>query len=457
MDRRFQERKQEMLAECEVSPLVFQGMVERMAEFVQPFADLLRQATQQTHAVDYVAGLVSDLKRKNVESIAYRLDQDRGKLQHFIGCAEWDHQPLMMELARQVGQETGETDAVIVFDPSAFPKKGKQSVGVQRQWCGRLGKVDNCQVGVYMGYVSRQDHTLVNTRLYLPQDWTSDRRRRKAAGIPQQVRHQTRHEQALEMLDEQRELLPHAWIAGDDEMGGSACFRSDLHDRDEQYLLAIPRHTTVRDLAATPPSYQGRGAVPKLPFVQVHQWRDEVAKDAWTRIKVRDAEKGPLEVEVIACRVQTKIKRRLMKYDETLVIIRCLDEEGVTKYDYYLSDAPAETPLKEFARVALAAHRVEEAIKRCKSEAGLSDYEVRNWRGWHHHQVLSLMATWFLNCEARRGKKLDACHHGSTGSRWLGDVAPRDVRLRHSHEDRPQQNAPTHSQRRGSLPSLQIT
>jgi SRSO17 transposase len=106
-----------------------------------------------------MSGLISDLERKNVESIAYNHDQDRRNLQHFIGCAEWDHQPLLMELARQVGQELGEDDGVIVFDPSGFPKQGKKSVGVARQWCGRLGKVDNCQVAVYMAYVSRKDHS----------------------------------------------------------------------------------------------------------------------------------------------------------------------------------------------------------------------------------------------------------------------------------------------------------
>ncbi len=177
MERRFELRKEAMLAECEVSPHVFRGVMERLAKFVEPFAELLMQPAQRAHTRDYLAGLVSDLERKNVESIAYRHDQDRKNLQHFVGCAQWDHQPLMMELARQVGERVGEADGVIVFDPSAFPKQGKQSVGVARQWCGRLGKVDNRQVAVYMAYVSRIDHALVNTRLYLPKEWTGDRRR----------------------------------------------------------------------------------------------------------------------------------------------------------------------------------------------------------------------------------------------------------------------------------------
>jgi len=457
MERRFELRKGALLAECEVAPEVFRGAVERLTNFVEPFAELLIQPAQRQHTADYMTGLVSDLERKNVESIAYRHDQDRRNLQHFIGGAEWDHEPLMMELARQVGAELGEDDGVIVFDPSAFPKQGKKSVGVARQWCGRLGKVDNCQVAIYMAYVSRIDHALVNTRLYLPKEWASDRARRKAAGVPRKVRFQTRHEQALEMLKEQGDLLPHAWIAGDDEMGRNARFRRDLNHRREQYLLAVPCDTLVRDLEAEPPQYQGRGAVPKLPFRRVDQWRDSLPDDAWTRINVRDGEKGPLEVEVATCRVQTKINQRVMKYEETLVIIRSLDEEGVTKYDFYFSNAPRDTSIKEFARVALAAHRIEEAIKRGKSETGLSQYEVRNWRGWHHHQVLSLIATWFLVTESHRGKKMDASDYCSSDSRWCGDAPASCLPLRHADQNRPQQNTPLASKRRSSLLPLQVS
>jgi SRSO17 transposase len=455
MERRFEQRKESMLAECKVSPQVFLGVEERLGEFVQPFAQLLTQQTQRQHAQAYLAGLVSDLERKNVESIAYHHDQDRRNLQHFIGCADWDHQPLMMELARQVGSELGEADGVIVIDPSGFPKQGKRSVGVARQWCGRLGKVDNCQVGVYMAYVSRQDHTLVNTRLYLPKEWTNDRARCKAVGVPKKVRFQTRHQQALEMLDEQGHLLPHAWIAGDDEMGRNAAFRRDLHERGEQYLLAVPCDMLIRDLEVEPPLYSGRGRVPQRPFVRVDRWRDALPADAWTRIEVRDAEKGPLAVEVVACRVQTKISQRAMPYEETLAIVRSLDEAGVTKYDFYFSDAPRATPLAEFARVALAAHRVEEAIKRGKSEAGLSHYEVRTWRGWHHHQVLSLMATWFLTCESRRGKKMDAGDHPTANPPGHRQAATSRLRVRHAHENRAACDPSLDSQRGGKVLSPQ--
>jgi SRSO17 transposase len=451
MERRFEVRKAAMLAECEVSPQVFSGVKERLASFVEPFAVLLSQPAQREHTTQYLHGLISDVERKNVESIAYHHDQDRGSLQHFIGCAEWDHRPLMTELARQVGRELGEEDGVIVFDPSAFPKQGKKSVGVARQWCGRLGKLDNCQVGVYMAYVSRIDHALVNVRLYLPEEWARDRPRRKAAGVPKQVRFQTRHEQALEMLQEQGHLLPHAWVTGDDEMGRNAGFRRDLCAAGEQYLLAVPSNTLIRDLDAPTPEQRGRGAPRKQPFQRVDRWRDTLSEDAWTRITVRDGEKGPLEVEVATCRVRTKINQRVMKYDEMLVIVRWLNEEGVTKYDFYLSDAPRDTPTKQFARVALSAHRVEEAIKRGKSETGLSHYEVRTWRGWHHHQALSLMAVWFLVREAQRGEKMDPGDHRAADSRWHRQAPSHDLPLRHTDPNRQTQNPPPHTQRRGEV------
>ena len=457
MERRFEVRKSAMLAECKVSPQVFSGVKERLASFVEPFAVLLTQPAQREHATDYLHGLISDVERKNVESIAYHHDQDRGSLQHFIGCAQWDYRPLMTELARQVGRELGEEDGVIVFDPSGFPKQGQKSVGVARQWCGRLGKVDNCQVGVYMAYVSRIEHLLVNVRLYLPEEWARDRARRKTAGVPKWVRFQTRHVQALEMLAEQGHLLPHAWIAGDDEMGRNASFRRDLHAAGEQYLLAVPCNTLIRDLDASRPEPRGRGAPRKQPFQRVDTWRDALSADAWTRLTVRDGEKGPLEVEVATRRVRTKISQRVMQYDEMLVIVRSLDEAGVTKYDFYLSDAPCETPAKQFARVALSAHRVEEAIKRGKSQAGLSHYEVRTWRGWHHHQALSLLAVWFLVREAQRGKKMDPGDHRAADSRGHRHAPMHGLPLRHADPNRQTQNPPPHSQRRGAVLPPQST
>jgi SRSO17 transposase len=332
---------------------------------------------QGEHAHTYVAGLLSNLERKNVESIAYRHDQDRRALQNFVGCSPWDHEPLMDELVSQVANRLGEPDGVLVLDPSGFPKKGQHSVGVERQWCGRLGKVDNCQIGVFLGYVTRREHALVDTRLYVPKSWIEDRPRRKRGGVPQGLRYRTRHDLALEMLDRRGPQLPHAWVAGDDEMGRSTRFRRALRGRNERYLLAVPSNTIVRDLEAPTPPWRGSGLKPKRPFEQVRHWAAALAAERWAAINVRDGEKGPLVVEAVQVRVETKTDKRRIGPEEVLVVIRYTDDTGVLKIDYYLSNAAPETSLEEFARVAKAEHRIEECLQRAKSEAGLADYEVR--------------------------------------------------------------------------------
>lgn len=434
MDRRFEERKRELLEDCQVAPEVFQGMMRRLKSFAQPFLRLLVRSEQREHATQYFSGLLSDLDQKNCEAIAYRHDEDRQGLQAFIGTSPWNYRPWVQELAEQVGREIGECDGVIAFDPSAFPKSGEHSVGTQRQWCGRLGKIDNCQVGVFMGYVSREEHTLVNMRLYLPREWARDRERRKRCGVPREIRYETRHQLALQMLAESGSLLPHAWITGDDEMGRPYRFRRDLNDLQEQYLLAVPDNTSIRDLEAEPPAYKGQGTHPKVPFQRVSEWQASLPDDAWTRIEVRDAEKGPLVVYIVKRRVCTRTERRAVGEPETLVIIR-YSEEGAIKHDYYLSNAPIVTPLKEFSRVAKAHHRIEHCIQRSKSEAGLADYQVRNWQGWHHHIILSMVATWFLISEQRRGKKMDTSHHRTADSRWscTVDSLPHSMRYTATH------------------------
>src|SRR6266704_5988965 len=180
-------------------------------------------------------------------------------LQGCMGWDAWDDAPLREELRGQVTKHLGQGDGVLVFDPSGFPKSGRESVGVARQWCGRLGKVDNCQVAIYLGYVSRKGHTLVDTRLFLPKDWTKDKARLDKAGVPNASRaYRTRHQLALEMLATHGASLPHGWRAGDDEMGRPSWFRRRLAALGERYLVAVPSNTAMRDLETAPPEASGR-------------------------------------------------------------------------------------------------------------------------------------------------------------------------------------------------------
>ncbi len=244
MEARYAFRKSQLLDECQIAPEIFEQVIPRLYSFMKPFVKTFQGQAADQHAKTYVCGLLSDVERKNVESIAYHFGQDRLGLQRFIGWAEWDDAPLRQVLIEQVGKQLGQADGVLVFDPSAFAKSGPESVGVARQWCGRLGKVDNCQVALYLGYVSRKGHTLVNMRLYLPKAWTQDKARLNKAGVPTAHRgYRTRHQLALAMLEQDGASLPHRWIAGDDEMGRPYWFRRRLAALGERYVLAVPSNT----------------------------------------------------------------------------------------------------------------------------------------------------------------------------------------------------------------------
>jgi SRSO17 transposase len=328
---------------------------------------------------------------------------------------------------------------------------------VQRQWCGRLGKVDNCQVGLYLGYVARREHALVDFRLYLPREWARRKRRRRKAGVPEAVRFRTRHELFLEMLDERGPALPHAWVSGDDELGRCSWFRRELRARGECYLLAVPSNTAVRDLAAPEPPYGGRGRRPRPPFTRVDRWCAALPEAAWQTVEVRDGEKGPVVVQVARALVQARTEGRVSDVAELLVAFRERQGDGAWKHDYLLSNGALGTPLAEFARVFKAQHRIEECLRRAKGEAGLADYQVRTWAGWHHHQTLSLLATWFLTQETRRGKKADAGADGTSGAGAGRRLAKRAPGSSSAGADSPHPEPPLAAQRGSATLSLAPT
>src|SRR5919108_4882637 len=422
------QRREELLSDCLVSPDVFHQMLDRLGEFIVPYQRALASEAAHYPMHLYLQGLLSQLPRKNAEAIAAWVDVERQVIQDFIGTVPWDHCPLVTVLVGQVAERLGEPDGIIAFDPSSFPKRGTHSVGVKRQRCGHRGKDDNCQVGVFMGYVSRHDHALLDFRLSLPQEWARDEHRRQACHVPSEVRYQTRQEQCLEMLDEWGEQVPHGWVTGDDELGRHTRFRGELRDRGERYVLGVPCTTTMRDLEAPFPAYQGRGRRPKSPWQSVTQWRQGLEAEAWTYLTVRDGEKGPVAIELVKCRVQTRFERKRTGPAEWLVVTRrpladertsepkaspdATDQDARYCYHYYLtptcvSERELEEPsLAELARVIKAGACIEASFKRGKGEVGMDEYQVRTWPGWHHHMALFLIAVWFLIGETHRGQQL---------------------------------------------------
>ncbi len=266
MNTAWAQRREELLSDCIVSPDVFNQMVDRLDEFVVPYQQALETEARQHPMHLYLQGLLSHLPRKNAEDIAAWVDVERQVMQDFIGTTPWDHRPLVTVFVGQVAERLGQPEGIIAFDPSSFPKRGSHSVGVKRQWCGHRGKVDTCQVGVFMGYVSDQEHALLDFRLSLPEEWARDEQRRQECHVPKEVQYHTRHEQCLEMLDLWGDQVTHGWVTGDDEFGRHTRFRHDLRERGERYVLGVPCNTTIRDLEAPLPAYQGRGRRPKALY-----------------------------------------------------------------------------------------------------------------------------------------------------------------------------------------------
>ena len=421
------QRREELLSDCIVSPDVFHQIVDRLGEFVVPYQQALETEAGQRNVHLYLQGLLSHLPGKNAEDIATFVDVQRQVVQAFIGTAPWDHRPLIEVLVGQVVERLGEPDGIIAFDPSSFPKRGTHSVGVKRQWCGHRGKVDTCQVGVFMGYVCGHDHALLDFRLSLPEEWARDAQRRQECHVPKEVRYHTRQAQCLEMLDAWGDQVPHGWVTGDDEFGRHSRFRHELRERGERYVLGVPCNTTMRDLEAPLPHYQGRGRRPKAPWQSVTQWRQSLHPDDWRRLMVRDGEKGPVAIEMVTRRVQTRLERKRTGPDEWLVITRrpltddrtleprasrdATDQDARYRYQYYLTPTDGcevafkEPSLGELARVIQAGACIEASFQRGKGEVGMDEYQVRTWQGWHHHMALSLMAVWFLIGETHRGQQ----------------------------------------------------
>jgi len=252
---------QALLADAVVSPASVQGCHRRLQDFLQRYLPCFYRVEQHELARVVLQGKLSHLQRKTSEPIAALAGRPRKPVQHFVGAGGWDDEAVMAELRRHVGQELADADATLVLDPSAFAKSGRASCGVARQWCGRLGKVENCQLGVFVAYVSAAGQALVDRRLYLPQDWAADRARRTQTQVPLDVVFQESWRIGLDLLDRTAAELPFGWVAGDDEFGRCSEFRAALRFRQRRYVLDVPCNTQVRDLSRRRPlATSGEGA-----------------------------------------------------------------------------------------------------------------------------------------------------------------------------------------------------
>jgi SRSO17 transposase len=386
-------------------------------DFVRRFAPLLGEDSRADRAHAYLRGLLLDNDdNKTAEAIALKVYGDPSQVrmtQVFVSQSPWPDAPLRQELLGWVADELDDADGILVLDESSFPKCGPKSVGVARQYCGATGKIDNCQVAVYAAYASATGHTLLDTRLYLPEEWTRDPVRCRAAGIPEDVVFRTKPELAWELVLALRTQVRHSWITFDEVYGRDPGFISGLEELGERYIGEVPKSTRVWRTrpAVHEPGTSGKGAprrktrvAPGEPNSQtVAEVAAALPASAWKRLRVRDGSKGEQWAQFARVRVVAE-RDDLPGPELWLVIERTCSQQSEVKY--YLSNAAVACPLLTLVRAAHSRWTIEDCFLRGKGEVGLEDYEVQGWRGWHHHQTLVLLALWFLVLQQRRlGKK----------------------------------------------------
>jgi SRSO17 transposase len=386
--------------------------------FVARFAPLLGGEARADRAHAYLRGLLLDNDdNKTAEAIALKVYVDASQVrstQVFLSQSPWEDAPLRQELLRWVADELGSDDGTLIFDESSFPKCGTKSVGVARQYCGGTGKIDNCQVAVYVAYAGNGGHTLLDTRVYLPDEWTADPPRCRAAGVPEETIFRTKPQLAFELLLGVREHIRHSWVTFDEVYGRDPAFLGGLEELGERYIGEVPKDTRVwrQRPAVQEPGRGGRGVPRKKQRLAAGepspQKVEEVAASlpatAWRRLAFREGSKGTQYAEFARVRVVAE-RDDLPGPELWLVIQRGYAQQSERKY--YLSNAAPDCPLVALAEAGHRRWPVEDCFLRGKDELGLGDYEVQGWRGWHHHQTLVMLALWFLVLQQRRlgGKK----------------------------------------------------
>jgi SRSO17 transposase len=368
-----------------------------LTAFIQRYLPCFYRDEQRQHADTILRGKLTGLQRKTTEPIARQARQKRRPLQHFVGAGLWSDDAVLDELRRHVRTELADPDAVLILDPSASAKKGTNSCGVQRQWNGNLGKVDNCQVGVFLAYAAPRGKAMVAARLYLPKERAADQKHRCQTYVPEEVTYREKWRIGLDLVCGPGRSLPHSWVTGDDEFGRVIELRAQLRHERERYVLDVPSNTSVRDLSQRRPPRRPGGAERGPAWESVTAWAQRQPKKRWRYLTVRAGEKGLLRVKAMQQRVQARDVDGGIGMSERLVVIRSVERQPRTWH--VLSNARQDVPLVAVVRAHGARHWVEELLEEGKGEVGLGHYEVRSWTGWHHHMTLTMLALWFLQLE----------------------------------------------------------
>jgi len=407
---------------------------QRFEAYVSLIAGELGHADRVGPFRGYCTGLLLPVARKSVEPMAAHLAptnvrSEHQRLHHFVADAAWSDEAVLAavrtHVLERVGQRAGAPEALII-DDTGFPKQGRHSVGVARQYCGQLGKQDNCQVAVSVSLANEHYSVPVAYRMYLPADWAEDGRRRKQAKVPEAVKFATKPAIALALIEQAREAgdLPHVVVV-DAGYGVDTAFRDRLTEMGRVYVAGITGAVSLwpEGRAPLPPKrWSGQGRRPKLlrrdtthKPLQAKVLAMQLPRRCFRTVRWREGTNQALTSRFAAVRVRCATRdywRSEMRPEQWLLIEWPQGEAEPTKY--FLSTLPADTPIKELVRVAKLRWRIERDYQELKQELGLGHFEGRSWRGFHHHATLCIAAYGFLLAERLAGPK-KTLHHPILG------------------------------------------
>jgi SRSO17 transposase len=384
-------------------------------QYIQHFITKTRDMSKQSY--QYIQGKLLSKGNGNMCTYAKEInDCNNQSLQHFVSNSPWDHQPVLDHIQQDVSALIGDTHhGSIHVDECCFPKQGKNSVGVKRQHCGRLGKTANCQVGVFLGYTKDSYRTLIDERLYLPHEWISDKKRRKKCGVPEQITFKKKTELAWEMIEDViTKKIPFGWVGMDCLYGRSSWLRNNIDKSKKIYCADIPRNQRVwleKPMVGIPKKKGSRGPTPSREQVldgqsfRVEELKDRVAEDEWERMFIRDTERRELWADMLFLRVYPREDKELPG-KKCWLLIRVNRESGDVKYQ--LSNASRKASKDRLAEMSGSRYWIERTFEDGKGIAGLADYQVRSWMGWHHHITMTILAMLYLmDLSIDLGKKAD--------------------------------------------------
>ena len=381
----------------------------KLDDFLEHFAECFARRDTREHLLVYVRGQLSDLREKSVEPIALNSGVAPRTLQEFLSQLSWDHDKMRDRLQQLVAIQHAGPHRIGIFDETSDPKKGTKTPGVQKQWCGRLGKVENCMVTVHLGFAQDDFHCLLDGELFLPESWAEDRQRCREAGIPDTMTYRPKWEIALEQYDRAiRNGVSFDWLTFDEGYGSKPELLRQLTQRRQNFVAEVPKSVMgwLKPPRVLTRPYHGAGGgrprqTPRLASDspkarRLDEWlkHQQLKDQPWQRFRVKDGEKGPQVWECKKAMLTVKDEQGLPGARLHLLIARHVLDQG--EFKFFLSNAAEETSAGKLLLVALSRWRVERCFQDQKSEIGLDQYEGRRYIGLKRHLVLSMVSYLFL-------------------------------------------------------------